>query len=206
MLLSWKSGFGKSLVVALALALAGCSLTDPVEVRLKPEKNRKLAPQFTLKDANGGNVKFSDFRGKVVLLNFWATWCGPCKIEIPWLIEFQQTYKDRDLVVLGVSFDDDGWTSVKPYVEEKKINYRVMIGTDEMAKLYGGVESLPTTFLVDKQGRIASTHIGLVSKSTYRLEIERLLEAKPETSGTKSQGKERAHHGPNYCGVPHTAC
>jgi thiol-disulfide isomerase/thioredoxin len=120
-------------------------------------------------------VKLSSLQGKVVLLNFWATWCGPCKIEIPWFIEFQQTYRDKDLVILGVAFDDDGWKSVKPYMEQKKINYRIMIGNDDVAKQYGGVESLPTTLMIDKSGRIASTHVGLVSKSDYAGEIEDLL-------------------------------
>jgi len=117
-----------------------------------------------------------------VLLNFWATWCGPCKVEIPWFIEFQQTYKDRDFTVLGVSMDDDGWASVKQYVTEKKINYRVVIGDDNLAKIYGGVESLPTTFVIDRSGRIASSHVGLVAKKQYEDEIQRLLEAPADDS------------------------
>lgn len=145
---------------------------------VRPEHDRKLAPDFSLKDATGKTVKLSDYRGKVVLLNFWATWCGPCKIEIPWFIEFQQQYKDRDFAVLGVSLDDDGWTSVKPYVEQKKINYRVMIGTEELSTLYGGVESLPTTFMIDRGGRIATMHEGLVSKGEYQTEIQDLLDGK----------------------------
>jgi thiol-disulfide isomerase/thioredoxin len=93
---------------------------------LKPEKERKPAPDFTLYDASGKPVQLSAFKGKVVLLNFWATWCGGCRVEIPWLIEFQQTYGDRGFVVLGVSLDAEGWKAVKPFIEEKKINYRVM--------------------------------------------------------------------------------
>jgi cytochrome c biogenesis protein CcmG/thiol:disulfide interchange protein DsbE len=114
------------------LAISSCTSTS-VRAEVTAEKDRKNAPDFTLKDATGKNVKLSDFKGKVVLLNFWATWCGPCKIEIPWFIDFQQQYKDKDLVILGVSMDDDGWKSVKPYVEQKKINYRVMIGTEELS-------------------------------------------------------------------------
>ena len=164
--------------------LYGCS--GPVSVKaagLKPAKDRKPAPSFTLTDSLGKEVKLSDFKGKVVLLNFWATWCGPCKVEIPWFIEFQQSYKDRGLVVLGVSFDDDGWKSVKPYIEEKKINYRIAIGDELTAQKYGGVESLPTTFMLDQDGRIASTHIGLVSKSDYKSEIETLLAALGDKAG-----------------------
>jgi peroxiredoxin len=141
----------------------------------------KPAPDFTLTDATGETVKLSDQKGKVVLLNFWATWCGPCKVEIPWFISFQQQYKDRNFTVLGVAFDDDGWTSVKPYLAEHKINYRVVVGNDALDKAYGGVESLPTTFLIGRDGRIASKHVGLISKPTYQDEIARLLQA-PVTS------------------------
>jgi peroxiredoxin len=141
----------------------------------------KPAPDFSLTDATGETVKLSDQKGKVVLLNFWATWCGPCKVEIPWFISFQQQYKDRNFTVLGVAFDDDGWTSVKPYLAEHKINYRVVVGNDALDKAYGGVESLPTTFLIGRDGRIASKHVGLISKPTYQDEIARLLQA-PVTS------------------------
>jgi peroxiredoxin len=137
----------------------------------------KPAPDFSLTDATGATVKLSEQKGKVVLLNFWATWCGPCKVEIPWFMSFQQQYKDRNFTVLGVAFDDDGWTAVKPYIAEHKINYRVVVGNDALDKAYGGVESLPTTFLIGRDGRVASKHVGLVSKSTYQDEIARLLAA-----------------------------
>ena len=134
------------------------------------------APDFTLKDVNGAPVKLADYKGKVVLLNFWATWCGPCKLEIPWFMEFEQKYKDRDFAVLGVSFDDDGWKSVKPYLTEHKINYRVMIGSEELGQLYGNVDALPTSFIIDRQGRIAARHEGLVDKQDYQNEILKLLD------------------------------
>jgi peroxiredoxin len=166
-------------MISLAvLGIYGCSNADVRADSVKAEKDRKMAPDFTLKDATGNNVKLSAYRGKVVLLNFWATWCGPCKIEIPWFIDFQQQYKDRDFAILGVSLDDDGWKSVKPYIEQKKINYRVMIGTEELSTLYGGVDSLPTTFLIDRSGRIAKMHMGLVSKGEYQTEIQDLLDGK----------------------------
>jgi peroxiredoxin len=138
-------------------------------------KARKPAPEFSLKDIDGRPVRLSDFRGKVVLLNFWATWCGPCKVEIPWFIEFEQKYKDRGFAVIGVSMDEEGWSVVKPYLAERRINYRVVVGTEKVGQAYGGVESLPTTFVIDKDGRIVSTHVGLVSKSEYENEIVQLL-------------------------------
>src|ERR1700744_368923 len=118
----------------------------------------KTAPDFTLPDAKGERLRLADYKGKVVLLNFWATWCGPCKVEIPWFIDFEQTYKDRNFTVVGISMDDDGWTSVKPYVQKRKINYPVFIGSEEVSTKYGGVDSLPTTFVIDQAGRIASIH------------------------------------------------
>jgi len=136
---------------------------------------RKLAPDFVLDDASGKPVKLSEFRGKVVLLNFWATWCAPCALEIPWFIEFQQAHQDSGFVTLGVSLDENDWDAVKPYIDTRKINYRVMVGDDEVAQLYGAA-SLPTTFIIDKSGRIAATHVGLCSKSEYEADIRAVLD------------------------------
>jgi peroxiredoxin len=165
-------------LLAFLLLAAGCqSRLDLVKAQsVKPEKERKPAPEFALKDADGKTVKLSDYKGKVVLLNFWATWCGPCKMEIPWFIDFEKEYKDKGFAVLGVAMDDDGWDAVKPYLEEKKVNYRVVLGNDQVAEQYGGVGSLPTSILIDRDGRIATVHVGLVSKSEYRNDIIQLLE------------------------------
>ncbi len=164
-----------------ALTIAGCSAGEPVAVAessLKPVDDRNVAPDFELRDASGQVVRLSDYRGKVVLLNFWATWCGPCKLEIPWFIEFEKKNSDRGFAVLGVSMDEDGWDAVKPYLEQARVNYRVLMGTDEAAMLYGGVQSLPTSFLIDHDGKIARVHIGLVSKADYENDIEALLNEK----------------------------
>ena len=160
-------------VTALLAGLgAGCSSST---TEAKGAKDRKPAPDFTLQDANGKAVKLSDYKGKVVLLDFWATWCGPCKIEIPWFIEFQRKYKDRGFTVLGVSMDEDGWQIVKPFAEEYKMNYPVVLGNDETATAFGGVEVLPTTFIIDKEGRIVATHKGLTGKDEMEKAIEDLL-------------------------------
>jgi peroxiredoxin len=145
-------------------------------------------------------VKLSDYKGKVVLLNFWATWCGPCKIEIPWFMDFQKTYKDRDFAVIGVSLDEDGWDSVKPYIEDHKMNYRVVLGNDQISQLFGSIDSLPTTLVIDREGRIASMHIGLVAKNAYQKEIEQLLETPRDASRTgavRAVGSELAFVRPN---------
>ena len=153
----------------------GCSSSPKPNPATTEDRDRKAAANFSLADSTGVQVALADYKGKVVLLNFWATWCGPCKIEIPWFIEFNKTYKDRGFAVLGVSLDDDGWKSVRPYLAEKKIDYTVVLGNDQVSKSYGDVDSLPTTFIIDRDGRIAFVHMGLVGKDTYEKEIRRLL-------------------------------
>jgi peroxiredoxin len=148
--------------------------SGPSIVFATPE-TRRPAPDFTLDDAAGTPVRLSDLRGKVVLLSFWATWCVPCNTEIPWFMKFQESYKNRGLAVLGVSLDEDGWKSVKPYVARMKINYPVMIASDDIASRYGGLTSLPVTLIIDKSGRIAVTHIGLCPKSEYEAAISAML-------------------------------
>lgn len=170
------------------------------DTRVKNEKERKATPDFSLKDSTGALVKLSDYKGKVVLLNFWATWCGPCKIEIPWFTDFQKTYKDREFAVIGIAMDEDGWDSVKPYIEQHKMNYRIVVGNDQVSQLFGSVDSLPTTLMIDREGRIASMHIGLVAKNTYVKEIEQLLEAPkdgPKTGAVRAPGSEFAFVRPN---------
>lgn len=173
--------------VVLAALLASCSsappspgepetAVSPPDGNLTPAADRKPAPEFSLKDADGVPVAIADYKGKVVLLNFWATWCLPCKAEMPWFQEFESKYKDRGFAVLGASLDEDGWDVVKPYIDEHKINYRIFVATNDMAQLYGVIDALPTTFLIDREGRIAAMHSGLVSKATYIRQIETLLE------------------------------
>lgn len=166
------------MVLALALGMMSCATESKMDAAsVRPGKDRKKAPEFKLKDADGKVVSLSEYKGKVVLLNFWATWCGPCKVEIPWFIEFEQKFKDKGFAVLGVAMDEEGWEVIKPYITEKKVNYRILAGDDSTAQLYGGVDSLPTTFLIDRNGMIAGVHVGLVSKSEYEKDILALLNA-----------------------------
>jgi peroxiredoxin len=174
--------------VAAILGMVACSPTPPSRPVVKEENQRKHAPDFALKDATGKLVHLADYKGKVVLLDFWATWCGPCNIEIPWFMDFQQKYKDRGFEVLGVSMDDDGWKAINPFVSRKKINYRILLGDDATGDLYGGLEALPTTFVIDRNGRVASVHVGIVNKKDFEDAIEKLLQAPAPTGGVNAGG------------------
>jgi peroxiredoxin len=181
--------FGAVSALSLALLLSGCSGRPSGAASAKTTRDRKPAPDFTLKDASGNSVKLSDFRGKVVLLNFWATWCGPCALEIPWFVEFQQQLKSRGLEIVGVSMDEEGWSAIKPFMAEHKMNYHVLLGNDSVSQLYGGVDSLPTTFIIDRDGRVAvPPHVGLAGKNEYLQEIQSVLNEKQEGNSASAGG------------------
>jgi len=160
-------------LVAVYLALS--TFEDADRPSLNPVSQRKVAPDFALKDSSGKIVKLSDFRGKVVLLNMWATWCAPCREEIPWFVDFEREFKDRGFTVLGVAMDDRGWDVVQPYIKRHELNYPVTVGDSEVSTIYGGTGALPTTFMIDREGRIARTHVGVAGRHTYKQEIQDLL-------------------------------
>ena len=133
------------------------------------------APSFTLQDATGKPVSLKQFRGKVVLLNFWATWCGGCKKELPQLDTLQRRMGKRKLAVLAVSMDEKGWGEVKPFLASiGKVSYRIGLADSALAKDYS-VQSLPSTFLIDKHGNIAARHRGLLEGQDLEPEIRALL-------------------------------
>ncbi len=178
------------MATVLAIGLFSCTKTEEpaATAKLKAEHTRNEAADFALEDANGQTLKLSDLRGKVVLLNFWATWCGPCKVEIPWFVEMEREFKDRGFAVVGVSMDEDGWKAVKPFMQDMKVNYRMVLGTEEMAQLYGGVEALPTSYILDRNGKVASVHMGIVSRKVFEEEIRALLEAKATAAAAGADG------------------
>jgi thiol-disulfide isomerase/thioredoxin len=148
---------------------------DPDDV----DATGKQAPlQFTLKDMNGVDVKLSSFRGKPILINFWATWCGPCRAEIPSLVELQKQYGEegQDLVILGVSVDDPV-EKLKPYATEMKINYPVLVGNgrDDVQEAFGPLWGIPVTVFIDRDGKISKRHSGIASKEQFEREIKALL-------------------------------
>jgi len=131
---------------------------------------------FTLKDINNKDVKLASLKGKVVLLDFWATWCGPCKIEIPWFIEFQEKYGKDGLQVVGVSVDDT-LDRLKPYAAQMKMNYLVLQGLDQeaMQDAYGPLLGIPVTVLISRDGKMCHKHVGLSKKDAFEKEIKSLL-------------------------------
>ena len=131
---------------------------------------------FTLKDVSGKDVGLADYRGKVILLDFWATWCGPCKVEIPHFIEFQTTYGRQGLQVVGVSVDDT-LEKLGPYVSEMKMNYVVLqgLGHDDLQDAFGPIFGIPVSVLISRDGKICATHTGLTGKDVFEREIKSLL-------------------------------
>jgi thiol-disulfide isomerase/thioredoxin len=148
--------------------------TEPVLTCPADAKPANL--DFTLKDHEGRDVAFSDYKGKVLLIDFWATWCGPCKVEIPHFIEFQQKYGPKGLQILGISVDDPP-EKLAPYVKEMGMNYPVLqgLGREEVQDAYGPILGIPVSVIISRDGKICSTHTGLTGKDVFEQEIQALL-------------------------------
>jgi len=139
----------------------------------------RTVAENSLYHASDEPFPYGGIQGKVVLLDFRATWCGGCKVEIPWYVEFQNKYRNYGLRAIGVSMDDDGWKSVRPFLEKHKLNYRVVIGNQDLANRYGGLPFLPMTLLIDRNGTIAESHPGVVDKQAFENKIKALLQESP---------------------------
>ena len=140
---------------------------------MTPAARRKPAPDFKLVDSNGKQFQLAAYKGKVVLLNFWATWCGGCKYEMPWYVEFDKKYRAQGLEVVGVSMDEDMKTA-KAYLTQKGISYPSVLGSDALGKQFD-LGEMPLTLLIDKQGRVAIRHSGVIDKNDFEMHIQRLL-------------------------------
>jgi len=139
-----------------------------------------MAPDFSLPELSGGQLKLSSYRGKVVLLDFWATWCTPCREETPQFVDLQNKYGDRGFQVIGVSMDDEP-EPVRDFYKQFRMNYPVAMGNAKIGELYGGVLGLPIAFLIGRDGRIYLKHIGPVGMSTFEREVTSLLESQPDS-------------------------
>jgi thiol-disulfide isomerase/thioredoxin len=156
------------------VALDASDSTDRGTPVCKAESQANL--DFTVKDMNGANVRLADYKGKVILVNFWATWCPPCKAEIPGFIALQDQYRDQGLVILGISGDDDPET-LRAFASEWKINYPMIVGRDEHELLdaYGPIYGYPISVLVGRDGAVCGKHIGPATKEQFEREIKALL-------------------------------
>jgi thiol-disulfide isomerase/thioredoxin len=176
-------------VVVLTAALLGCGCgreqtAHADAVRAKQDapsanvvqfvKNPDAAPVFQLNDLDGKPVSLAAAKGKIVILNFWATWCGPCRAEVPDLVELQKRYADK-LEIIALATDEDDPDEVRRFVLQSGINYRVAMTSEEVLRNYGGIAALPTSFVIDPQGRIVQKHVGLNDPTIYELEVRAML-------------------------------
>lgn len=138
--------------------------------------SRQAAPQFVLESPKGGVIKLSDYKGKIVVLDFWATWCAPCRKSIPDLIELKNDYPSDQLEIIGISLDTDTKEMVPSFIEQQNINYPIAYGNMNIANEYGGIRSIPTSFVVDQEGRIYSSYVGYMPKNIYKSDIDKLIE------------------------------
>jgi thiol-disulfide isomerase/thioredoxin len=169
-------------------ALAGCGSKSPstsssakssgASGSVPPEFNQKISA------LDGSELSLSKYQGKVVLVNFWATWCDPCRGEIPWLIDFQKKYGDKGLVILGVAMDEEGKTKVEPWVAKERfnvngnqepMNYPILLGTDHFSEQFGGLIGMPTSYLYSRDGKKVKTVIGIIKRDELSKTIESLL-------------------------------
>ncbi|HEY5768879.1 MAG TPA: TlpA disulfide reductase family protein, partial [Terrimicrobium sp.] len=169
------SSFGLAVLFAVALLVLALPAIRPL-FRSAADSGRAAssAPVWELKDPEGKLVKSSDFDGKIVILNFWATWCPPCKAEIPGFIELQKEYGAKGLVVVGVSMDEKGPSVVKEFMARFGVNYPVVMGNVKIMQDFGG-QGLPTTFIIDRSGSIVARHVGFASKDAFEKELVPLL-------------------------------
>jgi len=140
------------------------------------------APDFSLASLDGKTLKLSDFHGKAVLLNFWATWCEPCKIEMPWFVELQKKYEAQGFTVLGVAMDDASPSDIADFTRKMGVNYPIVIGKEAVGDQYGGIPYLPSTFYIGRDGKVVDRVFGLVSRSEIESNIQKALESQGQVA------------------------
>ena len=171
-------------LAAVAAGFAGCKSSGSQAAGLATQKPLPDEPEVTFKDLQGKDVSLASLKGKVVIVNFWATWCEPCQAEIPWMIGFQKKYADKGFTLLGVAMDEEGKSVVEPYVQKTQfnvdghpttMNYPIVLGDDDLAAKFGGLLGLPTTYVVTRDGKVAKRYIGLATEADLDKLIQSLL-------------------------------
>ena len=173
--------FSIASLICFAALITGNSQTEhalPVNPSTSPDKlvpasARRLAPTFAMSDSNGKTFDLKSTRGKVVIVNFWATWCGGCKYEMPWFVDFDQKYRAQGLNVMGVSMDDS-MEKAKTYLAEKHISYPTVLGNDALGEKFH-LGAMPLTILIDRAGKVAASHSGVIDKNDFEKHIQQLL-------------------------------
>ena len=170
-----RTGTRLAIAAALVFAASGGTTLRAADAACSPDA-KAANLNFTLKDLNGRNVSLNASKGKVILLDFWATWCGPCKIEIPGFIELYKKYRSQGLEVLGFAVDEPAKV-LKPYAQQMKMNYPVLVGEgrEDVLEAFGPIIGMPTTFIIGRDGRICKSHTGFTTKETFEEEIRGLL-------------------------------
>jgi cytochrome c biogenesis protein CcmG/thiol:disulfide interchange protein DsbE len=164
-----------AVVVLAALTVVSCRQAVEATGADRPALVGRTAPDFALTDLSGKTVRLADFKGKVVLLDFWATWCAPCREEIPDFVELQEQYAEQGFTLLGISLDEEGAEVVKPFAQQLGINYPVVIGNTEVSAAYGGMQALPTAFLIGRDGRILEAFVGDRARPDFERAIRSAL-------------------------------
>ena len=160
------------IIISAAVFQIGC---DKESAYIESAAALKTAPDFDLKKLSGGRARLSDYRGKVVILDFWATWCPPCLKEIPDFVELQNKYGDKGLAILGLSLDQDPKRVLAPFVKKYQMNYPVLLTDGKVERIYGGITGIPTTFVIDRKGEIYKRYVGFRSKNVFEEDIKALL-------------------------------
>ncbi|MCX5687954.1 MAG: redoxin domain-containing protein [Candidatus Omnitrophica bacterium] len=147
----------------------------PQKITVVKKTGFKLAPEFSLKDINGAEKKLSDFKGKVVIIDFWATWCPPCRNEIPHFVSLYNQYKGQGLEIIGVALDQNPGGVLPGFIKDNSINYIILVGNNKVSDLYGGISAIPTTFIIDRNGNIIKKYIGYNEREVFESQIKELL-------------------------------
>ena len=159
-------------IIFIAIFSAACDKKLTVEAQAT---ELKTAPDFNLKKFDGGMAKLSDYRGKVVILDFWATWCPPCIKEIPDFVELQKEYGDKGLAILGISLDQNPKQALPAFIKKYKVNYPILLTDGKVDKAFGGVTGIPTTFVIDRKGEIYKQYVGFRPQQIFETDIKTLL-------------------------------